>query len=195
MLDILMQIIGGGFYLLNKVFLAFSEKSESKETTKKWKISAWTVYLIGLPAWLVIFYFNRNWIAGCLEAAGGPAMVLGLLIAWRGKDNTPKWLDYIALFLIPIGIGYSIYDFGGITTMNQVYELGIASGFLIGNYLLAKQIPSGYLWFMLMHVFAGLLMYNQGYFFLMVLQVVSLGFIIYAYWQQNKLQKLLGEQK
>ena len=187
MQDTIMQIIGGGFYLLNKIFLSFAERSEVEETKRKWKMAAWSAFLIGLPPWLVLFYLNRNWIAGCLEAAGGPAMILGLLIAWRGKSETPKWLDYIALVMIPLGLGYSLYDFGGITTVNQVLEIGTAAGFLIGNYLLAKNIPSGYLWYMVMHIFAGLLMFQLSYVFLMVLQIISLGFILDAYWRQKNL--------
>lgn len=187
MLDNIMQGIGGGFYLLNKIFLWLSERQENVKSRRKWRIISWSVYLIGLPAWLIIFYLNRNWIAGCLEASGGPSMILGLLISIKGEGKAPKWLDYLAITLIIFGISYSLYDFAGITTINQIYEIGVAVGFLIGNYSLAKEKASGYLWFILMHVFAGLLMYQQEYIFLMILQLISLGFIIDAYWRRKKI--------
>lgn len=186
----LLQWLGGGFYLLNKIFLWFSERARrqgNQEETRKWRIASWVVYLFGLPPWVIIFVSWRNWIAASVEASGVPAMLLGLVIALRGTtNNPPQWLDYLALVCIPLGFGYSLYDFGGITTINQWLEIGLVLGFLVGTYLLAKERASGYLWYILMHVTCGWLMWIQGYPWLFFQQLVSLVFIVDAYRMTQK---------
>lgn len=185
-----LQWLGGGFYLLNKIFLSFSERARNRgdETrARKWRIASWAVYLIGLPPWVIIFVSWRKWIAASVEASGAPAMVLGLVIALRGTTkNLPRWLDHLARVCIPLGFGYSLYDFGGITTINQWLEIGLVLGFLAGTYLLAKERASGYLWYVLMHVTAGWLMWIQGYPWLFLQQLVSLVFIVDAYRMSQK---------
>ena len=177
---IFFQIWGGGFYLLNKIFFSRAERCTG-DKQKAWKANAWFVYLLGLPAILVLFYLKRNWIGFAIEGGSAASMVLGLVIAKRGIENAPKWLDYIALCCVIIGIGFSLYDFGGITTLNQVLELGMSVGFLLGVYLLAKENPNGYLWFMLMNVSTFFLMYIQDYYIMTVQQAISLGFVVDAY--------------
>ena len=114
-------------------------------------------------------------------------MVLGLVIALRGTTkNPPRWLDHFALVCIPLGFGYSLYDFGGITTIDQWLEIGLVLGFLVGTYLLAKEWASGYLWYVLMHVTCGWLMWIQGYPWLLLQQLVSLVFIVDAYRMTQK---------
>ncbi len=180
-----LQWLGGGFYLLNKIFLSFSEHARSRgdETwARKWRIASWVVYLAGLPPWVIIFVSSRNWIAASVEASGAPAMLLGLVTALRGTTkNTPRRLDLLAIVCIPLGFAYSLYDFGGLNTINQWLEIGLVVGFLVGTYLLAKERASGYLWYVLMHVTCGWLMWIQGYPWLFLQQVASLGFIVYAY--------------
>lgn len=180
-----LQWLGGGCYLLNKVFLSFSERARNlnNETlARKWRIASWVVYLIGLPPWVIIFISWRNWIAASVEASGAPAMVLGLVTALRGTTkNPPRWLDYLALVCIPLGFAYSLYDFGGLNTINQWLEIGLVIGFLVGTYLLAKERASGYLWYVLMHITCGWLMWIQGYPWLCLQQAVSLVFIFDAY--------------
>ena len=181
----ILQWLGGGLYLLNKIFLSFSERARNygnERGARKWRIASWAVYLAGLPAWVIIFVTWRNWIAASVEASGAPAMLLGLVTALRGASrNPPRWLDRLALFCIPLGFGYSLYDFGGITTINQWLEIGLVLGFLVGTYLLAKEKASGYLWYMLMHITCGWLMWIQGYPWLFLQQIVSLGFVADAY--------------
>lgn len=182
---ILMQLLGGVFYLLQKVFLSIAERSErNNPNDKRWRIWAWIVYLVGLPPWIVIFVWERNWIAAALEASGVPAMILGLTIALQGKGQKPGWLDRVAIAAIVAGIAYSAYDFGGFTTMSQFLELGIVLGFLIGTYQLAHEKPAGYLWYLLMCSFTAVLMWVEHYPWLVAQQIVSLGFIVDAYFAQ-----------
>ncbi|MFC1662982.1 nicotinamide mononucleotide transporter [Patescibacteria group bacterium] len=173
------------FYLLNKIFFSRAERSQSVIAARRWRIASWAVYLLGLPPWLIIFVSERNWIAAGLEAGGTPAMLLGLIIALRGKGRAPRWLDYVALLAITVGIIYSLKDFGGLNTINQYLELGLTLGFLVGTYQLAKEKPQGYLWFILMNLSCGSLMAVQHYYWLMLQQMVSLGFVIDAYRTQK----------
>ena len=64
--NLLLQWLGGGFYLLNKVFLSFSERARTRGlpgAARRWRIAAWAIYLFGLPPWVIIFLGQRNWIA------------------------------------------------------------------------------------------------------------------------------------
>lgn len=185
---ILMQVLGGIFYLLNKIFLSCAERNEKKHPSKKWgwRTWSWIVYLFGLPAWLVIFIYERNWIAFALEVGGIPAMILGLIIALRGNGQEPRWLNYVAILAIPLGLGYSLYDFQGLTTLNQLVELSLVLGFLVGTYQLARKKTMGYLWYMLMHLSCIWLMYLQSYPWLVLQQIISLGFVIDAYRTKKK---------
>ncbi len=152
-----------------------------------WRIAAWVVYLVGLPPWLIIFASWRNWIAAIVEASGAPAMALGLVIAWRGStDEAPAWLKHLAFVAAPIGIAVSAADFGGLTTLSQWLEIGLVAGYLVGTSLIAYEYASGYLWFVLMHVSCGWLMWIQGYPWLLAQQVVSLAFILDAYVQRRR---------
>ncbi len=180
-----LQFWAGGFYLANKVFLALTER-KLLDHERMWRIIAWSVYLIGLPAWCVLFVIKSNWIALGVESGGGLSMIIGLVIAVRGQKKTPAWLDWIALGTAVIGIGYSLWDFGGINTWNQGLELGLVTGFLIGTYLLAKKRRSGYLWFMLMNSCAGSLMWIQDMRWLTLQQAISLGLVIYTYYTSRR---------
>ncbi len=185
-MSVLMQLLGGVFYLLQKIFLSVAERTERENpTNKKWRIWSWVVYLMGLPPWVIIFVLHRNWIAAALEASGAPSMILGLVVAIRGKGKKPKWLDYISLVAIFLGLGYSLYDFRGITTWNQVLEIGIVVGFLVGTYQLAHERPDGYLWYILMCGSNTALMHVQHYPWLVAQQIVSLVFIFDAYFAQR----------
>lgn len=196
-MELVLQWLAGVFYLLNKVFLSFSERAKRKENLKwarQWRIASWAVYLVGLPAWVIIFVIWHNWIAASVEASGAPAMVLGLITALRGTTkNPPRWLDRLALVCIPLGFAYSLYDFGGLNTINQWLEIGLVIGFLVGTYLLALEKMSGYLWYVLMHVSCGWLMWIQGYPWLFLQQVVSLGFIVDAYIVRRRLKLTEGK--
>lgn len=185
----LMQIIGGVFFLLNKIFFSVGERQRYEGASyQKWRILAWISYIIGLGPWVVIFIWERNWIAASVETSGLPSMVLGLIIALRGGDpeKAPKWLNNLALGFIPIGIGVSVWDFGGFSSWNQLLELGLVIGYAIGTYQLAREKNIGYLWYVLMHVCCGTLMWLQDYQWLMWQQIISLGFIADAYYMSCK---------
>lgn len=180
----LMQIIGGVFFLLNKIFFSVGERQRYKGANyQKWRIIAWVSYIIGLGPWVIIFIWERNWIAASVETSGLPSMVLGLIIALRGGDTqkVPTWLKRLAFLFVPIGIGISVWDFGGFTSLSQGLELGLVIGYAIGTYQLANEEEIGYLWYVLMHVCCGVLMLIQNYHWLMWQQVFSLAFIADAY--------------
>jgi hypothetical protein len=188
-LNVLLQILAGGFYLLNKIFLAASERakqSNKSATSRKWRIAAWGIYLLGLPAWVVIFIKERNWIAASVEASGAPSMLLGLIIAVRGLEKgVPKWLDRFAIICIPFGFAYSFYDFGSFTSLTQWLETMLVVSYLVGTYLLANERGNGYLWYIVMHLACGYLMWHQDYPWLVLQQVISLLIIVDAYVTQR----------
>ena len=187
MLDLFLQIWGGIFYLLNKVFFSRAERSTSEQQKKSWRIRSWVVYMAGLPAWVVVFISEHNWIAAAVESGGSPAMVVGLIIAWRGHGKEPRWLDYIARISVLIGLTISVYEFGGIKTLNQFLELGITAGFLLGTYFMAKDKTQGYFWLMLGNVSCAVLMGIEGYSVLMIQQMISFIFVTDACLARKKI--------
>ena len=122
-------------------------------------------------------------------------MLIGISVAIRGHGHEPQWLDHLAKLMAGFGLAVSLYDFGGITTFNQVLELGIAAGYLIGTYMLAKEKPHGYLWLMLMNICTGTLMGIQQYPLLMLQQILSLGFVIDAYRVQQQNAKNVRDRE
>lgn len=184
------------FYLLNKIFLWFSERAvraRKDAAARRWRILSWLVYLAGLPPWVAIFIAKHDWIAAALETSGAPAMFLGLAYAWRGATHAPpRWLDHLALAFTIVGLAYSVYDFGGLSTLNQVLEIGLVFGFLIGTYQLAKRQVTGYLWFVLMHLSCAALMWRQDHLLLFAQQLLSLLFIVDAYKLARGNQRALG---
>ena len=181
MIEISLQIWGGLFCLLNKVFFSQAERSKTIDDRKIWRIRSWIVYLTGLPAWVVVFVSEHNWIAAGVESGGAPAMLVGLIIALRGHGTEPKWLDSIAKLSILVGLAVSGYELGGIKNISQFLELGIAAGFLMGTYMMAKDNAQGYLWLMLGNVSCASLMGIEGFYILMTQQLVSLGFVTDAF--------------
>ncbi len=190
MIDISLQIWGGLFYLLNKVFFSQAERSKTINGRKIWRIRSWIVYLAGLPAWVVVFISEHNWIAAGVESGGAPAMLVGLIIALRGHGAEPKWLDSISKISVLVGLALSVYEFGGIKNLSQLLELGIAAGFLMGTYMMAKDNAQGYLWLMLGNVSCASLMGIEGYFIFMTQQLVSLAFVTDAFLTRRKKRML-----
>lgn len=187
-MQLFLQIWGGFFYLGNKVLLSISE---GHAQNRRLRIGGWLFYLLGLPAWIIIFILERNWITAAIEAGSVPSMVFGLLVAWRGAGAAQKtiWARLSAWFayaLIPFGIGYSLYDYGGLVSITQLLEMGIVAGFLGGTYLLAKQNRRGWLLFMLMNASTALLMFVQENFIMAAQQVISLFFVLYGYVRSGK---------
>lgn len=180
-----LQWLGGVFYLLNKLFLAFAERAMqhgNDRANRRWRIYSWVAYLFGLPPWVILFALKRDWIAASVETSGLPAMMLGLVLALKGrKAKTPRWLDWLAKAAIMGGFAYSLWDFGGLKTWSQLVEIGLVLGFLVGTYLIALEKASGYLWYVLMHVACGYLMLIQDLPWLFAQQLLSLVFIADAF--------------
>ncbi len=183
-MDIILQVWGGGFYLLNKIFLALAE-GKNEKTKRQLKIAGWIIYILGVPAWVMILISKHNWIAASVETGGVPSMLFGLFTVYQNAEAPNKIFDFIAslftyVFLI-LGVSYSVYDYGGITSVSQLLEIGVMIGFLVGSYLLAKNNSYGWLFFMLMNGSMALLMLIQNKPFLSVQQLFSLCFVIYGF--------------
>ena len=181
-MDILLQIWGGSCYLLSKILLS---NAEGVKNNRKLIINGWLIYLIGLPAWIIILFIQRDWIASGVELGGVPAMILGLVISMRRFKKAPKLLirgvEICAYTVLTIGIAYSLYEYGGITALSQLFEIGVMAGFLIGTSMLAKRNPDGWIFYMVMNVSMWSLMLLQGNTILAVQQGFSLYFVIRGY--------------
>lgn len=183
-MDFALQVWGGGLYLLNKIFFALAEgKQESAK--RRLRIVGWVVYILGVPAWVIILVGKHDWIAASIEAGGIPAMMFGLYNVYMNPETPNIIFDQFASFctysFLIIGICYSLFDYGGISTASQVLEMGVMVGFLVGSYLLAKKNLYGWLFFMLMNVSMASLMLLQNKPLLSVQQLVSLCFVIYGF--------------
>jgi hypothetical protein len=152
------------------------------EKDRPWRIAGWLAYIIGLPGWIILLAGKNDWMAAANEAGGLPALVLGLVLAWKGLDKASALADWgVKIFtwiMVALGLGYSIYFFGGITSFTQILEMGVTVGFLLGTYLLAKKKPSGWLFFAMMLCSMGTLMYLQDKVILVFQQALSLVFVI-----------------
>ena len=148
-MDTFLQIWGGVFYLLNKFFFSRAERTRG-DLKRQWRIRAWAVYLVGLPAILVFYGLQSNWMVVFVEAGGGPGMLFGLIAARRGLDHASKFWERFAIGAAVVGIAVSLIHIGWFTRITQVFELGLAAGFLCGTILVAKQKGIGYLFYMLM---------------------------------------------
>jgi len=183
-MDLILQIWGGLFYLINKICFALAE-GKAKNRKRQLKIIGWTIYILGVPAWVIILVIKHNWIAASIEAGGIPAMLFGLFNAYKNNENFNKAFDVIASFFtysfIVFGISYSFFDYGGIASVSQLLEIGVMVGFLLGSYLLAKNNSFGWLFFMLMNGSMGTLMIIQNKPILAFQQSLSLCFVIYGF--------------
>ena len=183
-MNLFLQIWGGGFYLANKILLASAE-GKSRETKRSLKLAGWLIYLLGVPAWVIILVSKQNWIAASIEAGGVPSMLLGLYSVYQKSEATPKRLGLFAKSVtyisIALGAGYSIKTHGGINSVTQLLEIGVMIGFLLGSYLLALNRLTGWLFFALMNGSMATLMFMQNKPILSVQQLCSLCFVIYGF--------------
>ena len=181
-MSLILQVWGGGFYLLSKLFLALGEGRQRTSNAKAW---GWIFYLTGLPAWIVILVLEKNWITAAIELGSAPSMMLGLTLALSKTREAPAPLEKLSLLfaysLIPLGVGYSLYDYGGLTSVTQALEMGAVIGFLGGTYLLAKANRSGWLLFVFMNADVALLMLIQDLPVLVAQQLLSLCFSTFGY--------------
>jgi len=192
-MDLILQIWGGLFYLTNKISFAFAEgKTGNKK--RQLKIIGWVVYILGVPAWVIILVLKHNWIAASIEFGGLPSMVLGLFTVYKSDDMPNRHLDIIAFFVtyafIILGTSYSIYENHGITLISQILEIGVMIGFLLGSYLLAKNKTYGWVFFMLMNGSMGTLMIIQDKPILAFQQAVSFCFVVYGFLSATKIIRI-----
>lgn len=178
---IVLQLWGGIFYLLAKIFLSVAE---GEKTTTSWRLLGWVIYLMGVPAWLIVLSSDQRWIALAVEAGGIPAMIIGINSGAKKPKVISKTIDTVikifTIGLIILGIFYSVHIFGGITKITQILEIGVTIGFLVGTYLLSKKNYYGWICFLLMNLSMATLMFMQGssrYIFA-ILQVISIYFVI-----------------
>jgi hypothetical protein len=188
-MDLFLQCWGGAFYLGNKIFFSVAErKNEPKR--RQLRISGWIVYLLGVPAWVIILILKSNWIAASIEAGAVPSLLFGLYNVVRNSREPNRLFDRIAsfftYFFIALGTGYSIYEYRGITSVSQYLEIGTMVGFLMGSYLLAKNRIAGWPFFILMNISMGTLMLIQAKPILAVQQGISLCFVVYGFVTASK---------
>lgn len=194
-MDLFLQIWGGGFYLTNKILFALAE-GKNPTIKRKLKLLGWVIYILGVPAWVIILSLKSDWIAASIEFGGVPAMFFGLYTIYKNTKSPNKYLDIIAAIFtctsILLGVGFSLYSHHGITSMAQILEIGIMVGFLLGSYFMAKNKSYGWLCFMLMNCSMGTLMLIQHKPILSTQQFVSLCFVIYGYWVAIKTEKRMN---
>ena len=182
-MDFIYQVWGGGFYLTNKILLAIAEGKP--HNLSRWlKLIGWCIYILGVPAWVIILVAKQNWIAASIEAGGVPSMLLGLYSVYKNSRTTPRRLGLLAksvtYLAIALGVGYSLYAHAGINSVTQLLEIGVMIGFLMGSYLLAMQRLSGWLFFIIMNGSMASLMSLQDKPILAIQQLVSLCFVLYG---------------
>lgn len=183
-MDLFLQIWGGGFYLTNKILFALSE-GKKEQLKKKLKIAAWIIYILGVPPWVIILVGKDNWIAASIETGGVPAMLLGLYNTFHNHQRPHRMFNRIVTFCtyssLVFGVVFSLLHHSGITSISQIFEMGVMLGFLLGSYFMAKNDARGWLFFILMNLSMASLMFLQGKHILMTQQLVSLCFVIYGY--------------
>lgn len=183
-MDLLLQLWGGSFYLINKILFAVAE-GKSRDAKRNFKLYGWTIYILGVPAWGIILFSKQNWIAASIELGGIPAMIFGLFNVYKRIEKADRSISFllsiITYFFIILGTGYSFYENHGLHSISQLLEIGVTIGFLMGSYLLAKNNLYGWLFFALMNLSMGCLMAIQMKPILAIQQVVSLSFVIYGF--------------
>ncbi|MFC3025104.1 hypothetical protein ACFODT_14960 [Vibrio zhugei] len=192
-MDVFLQLWGGLFYLVNKILFAIAEVQRSSQRQRRLKIVGWSIYILGVPPWVMILVGHDNWIAASIETGGIPAMAFGLYVLIK-QDVVHSFYDRLTSLItycfIILGVGYSFYEYGGITSINQWLELGVMVGFLLGGYLLAKARIGGWLCFAVMNLSMGTLMLIQGKPILAIQQTASLCFVLFGLVSMYRNQKV-----
>lgn len=195
-MDLLLQIWGGGCYLANKILFSVSE-SQNDLIRRRLKIVGWLIYILGVPAWVIILVSHNDWIAASIEAGGVPAMLLGLYNTIHNHQKQSQVFNRIVslctYFSLAFGLSLSIYHYGGIASVTQILEVGVMLGFLLGSYFLAKGNINGWLFFMLMNISMTSLMFIQEKPVLMAQQLLSLCFVFYGFIKSRSNQRLIKE--
>ncbi|MCL1959346.1 MAG: multidrug transporter [Spirochaetes bacterium] len=193
-MEFFLQYWGGIGYFLAKVLLV---RAEFIEKNRNLRLVGWFVYLMGLPAWVILLASRQNWIAAAIETAGVPAILLGIVMTWKQNNNPNKIIDWgirvFTCFMIIIGVLYSIYTFNGIRTISQILEIIIIFGYLVSNYLLAKRNPFAWLMFMVGLISMSILMYIQDKPILCIQQLISLIPAVIGFIKNMKQQRLRNQ--
>jgi hypothetical protein len=77
---------------------------------RKLRLIGWILYLLGLPAWVVLLISKQNWIASAIETAGVPAIILGIEMTWKQSNNPNKIIDWCIRIFITIQSQYEAID-------------------------------------------------------------------------------------
>ena len=174
-MELFLQLWGGICYFLSKVFIV---RSLFIQNDRNWRLLGWIIYLLGLPAWVILLISRQNWIASAIETAGLPAIILGIVLTWKQTSSPNKYVDWsiriFTFFMIILGTFYSIYTFNGLRNISQILEIFIIFGYLVSNYLLAKKNPYAWLMFMVGLISMSTLMYIQGNIILCIQQIISM---------------------
>lgn len=189
----ILQIWGGGFYLLNKILFSVAE-GQPAQRKRSITIKAWIIYILGVPPWVIILVGHQNWIAASIEAGAIPAMLLGLYNTYHSTSQQHgrvyRFFNRVVACCtygsLLFGLSYSMIEYGGIVSVSQLLEIGVMMGFLLGSYALAKNNRIGWFFFMLMNLSMASLMLLQEKPILMVQQFVSLCFVVYALMQSRR---------
>ncbi len=183
-MTLFLQIFGGGCYLVNKILFAAAETQPLK-VKRELLIWGWAIYVIGVPAWVIILAQQDNWIAVSVQAGVVPSMLFGLYNVYHRVVNPSRRVGrLVSAFtytVLTLGLGYSIWQRHGINALTQVLEMGVMVGFLIGSFLMAKRSLAGWWCFMLMNVSMASLMVVQHKPILAGQQVASLAFVVLGY--------------
>ena len=184
MLHIALQVWGGVFSLLNKIGFSLTERTGGS-TKYWWRVVAWTAEFFAAPAWFIIFFLERNWIAFGLEVGNAPSLIMGFAAALRGVEKTPRWLTWVAG---SAALGGTIYSFSHMApNIRQVFEFGMVAGLLVGTFFLGRQKPRvGYPCYMLMNASTAALMGAEDYPWLALQQLVCLSFVLDAYLSEKR---------
>jgi len=139
---------------------------------------------------VIILVGHQDWIAASIEAGGIPAMLLGLYNTYHDHKKSHKPFNTFVSFStygsLVSGLLYSFNLHGGISSIAQVLEIGVMLGFLLGSYYMAKNNPSGWLFFMLMNLSMASLMFLQDRPILMAQQLLSFCFVFYGFKKSRK---------
>ncbi len=189
-MDIILQIFGGLSYLTNKILFAFAE-NKSPKVKRSLKIKGWIIYILGVPAWVIILISNQNWIAASIEVGGIPSMLLGLYNTYHDHKKEHKWFNIFVTtstyLSLAFGLTYSLIYNNGISSLSQILEMGVMIGFLFGSYFMAKNNSIGWLFFMLMNLSMSALMLLEDKSILMIQQLISLCFVIYGFYKAKQI--------
>jgi hypothetical protein len=188
-MDLMLQVWGGSFFLVSKMLFALAE-GKPINAKSRLKVIGWSIYILGVPAWVIILLGNHNWIAASIEAGGIPAMLLGLYLTYKHQQKPHESFSVLVIFCtytcLAFGLMKSLAMNGAGLSITQIMELGVMAGFLLGNYYMAKSNPCGWLFFMLMNISMASLMYLQQNRILMAQQLLSLCFVCYGFMKTRK---------